>query len=188
MMSKFKSRFNVLLFFVRNLTALHKVVEIKSIEIDGLVFRGYSKKDADSVSSIYRQLNDKADFSWVQRVLYKFVGSRCFFIVEQKNHDGTLMVCGINMYYLNNRDIQDNTIHEGFIGVMPKARGRGIATKMRQMAVSHFRSAGFSGMSTRISLDNMASLVSARKNGFRVIDEYEESSTGDQRYYMILKF
>ena len=185
---KFKSRLNALLFFVWNLIVLRKIVEIKPVEIDGLVFRGYSKSDANSVSNIYRQLNDGAVFSWVQRALYSRVGGRCFFVVEQKCHDGTSIVCGVNMYYLNSRDIQDNTIHEGFIGVTPKARGRGIATKMRQMAVFHFRSAGLSGISTRISLDNTASLVSARKNGFRVVDEYEDSSTGEQRYYMFLKF
>ena len=89
---------------------------------------------------------------------------------------------------MNKKDIKENTIHEGFIGVVPEASGRGIATKMRQMAIQHFKLAGFSGISTRISLNNSASLMSAKKIGFQPVEEYQEPSTGEKRYYMICNF
>lgn len=188
MMLKVKSKLRLLAFFVGNLIALRKLVEIKSVESDGLMFRGYLESDAGSVSKIYQQLNGGAVFSWMQRKLFSRIGKRCFFVVEKKCLDGTSRIFGVNMYYLNNRDVQENTIHEGFIGVVPEASGRGIATKMRQIAICHFKSAGFSGVSTRISLENKASLVSAKKNGFRIVEEYEDPSSREQRYYMRLKF
>ncbi|NHW03473.1 GNAT family N-acetyltransferase [Stutzerimonas degradans] len=177
-----------LVFFLRNFCALRGINKIKSESIDGLILRGYLDADAGPVSGIYARLNNGAAFSRIQRKLYSFIGSRCLFVVEKQNDFGELEIVGVNIYYINNRDSRQNTIHEGFIGVVPEFGGRGIATKMRKAAIRHFASAGFSGISTRISLNNIASLSPARKVGFIPIEKYQDPVTGEQRYYMICKF
>jgi L-amino acid N-acyltransferase YncA len=188
MLARVKSTFGIAAFAARNLSLAHRLNGIEKKEIDGLIFRGYLEADSDSISKLYRQLNDGAVFSKVQRWLYKRIGSGCLFVVEQRGALGASKIVGMNMYYLNRRDFRENTIHEGFVGVLPEAGGRGVATTMRQMAIEHFKSAGFSGMSTRISLNNMASLASAKKIGFQTIEKYQEPSTGEQRNYMVCKF
>lgn len=176
------------LYFVRNIIMARKLDVIDHKEYAGLIFRGYSDSDADSVSKIYSQLNDGAVFSFVQRCLYKYIGKRCLFVVEQVNEVGLKQIVAMNMYYVNSKDIQENTIHEGFIAVVPQLNGRGIATEMRRMAIQHFKVAGFSGISTRISLSNTASLNSAKKIGFIPREVYLDPVAGESRYYMVCKF
>ena len=184
MFVRLKKVFGIALFFLRNVIMARRLNAIERQGRAGLIFRGYAKFDADSVSKIYSDLNDGAVFSIAQRALYAFIGNCCLFVVEQV--DGR--VVGMNMYYVNGRDVQDNLIHEGFIGVVPECNGMGIATTMRKMAIQHFKSAGLSGISTRISLNNAASLASAKKIGFLPQEEYRDAVTGERRYYMVHKF
>lgn len=188
MLAKIKSKLSGVAFIARNLSAARRLVKITSEEVDGLLFRGYSESDVEAIAKIYQQLNEGAVFSWILRSLYSCIGRRCLLVVEQRDAVGASKIVGMNMYYLNRRDIKENTIHEGFIGVLPEAGGRGIATKMRQAAIQNFKLAGFSGISTRISLNNAASLMSAKKIGFQPVEEYQEPLTGEKRYYMICKF
>lgn len=172
-------------FFVRNVSAARNAVDIKSEDAGDLLFRGYSSLDEKAISEIYKKLNNGNRFSMLQRKLYSRIG-RCFmFVVEQKRLVGQAKIVGMNMYYLNKKDFQENTIHEGFIGVMPEVGGQGIATKMRKMAGVHFGSMGFAGISTRISLNNHASLCSARKIGFEPVEQYYDTQNHEYRYYMI---
>ena len=188
MFLRIKAKLGGLVFAARNVGLARRIGDIKNEEFGDLIFRGYSASDAKAISEIYQELNDGAVFSRIQRELYSRVGRRCMLVVEQREPFGASKIVGMNMYYLNKRDIQENTIHEGFVGVVPAANGRGIATQMRQIAIRHFKSAGFSGISTRISLNNVASLMSAKKIGFQAVEEYQEPSTGEQRCYMVFKF
>lgn len=180
--------FRVVWFFLLNIYIARKVSEFECLVSDGVIFRGYSGKDAGAISKIYSELNDGAKFSFVQRSLYKLIGGRFFIVVELENELGVREVIGMNMYYLNGRDFNENTIHEGFVGVRPEFSGRGIATQMRKIAIKKFSGSGFSGISTRISLANKSSFVSARKLGFIPVEEYRDDVTGEDRYYMILQF
>lgn len=188
MFTRIKAKLGGLVFAARNIRLARRIGDIKNEEFGDLIFRGYSASDAKAISEIYQELNDGAVFSRIQRELYSRVGRRCMLVVEQRDPFGASKIVGMNMYYLNKRDIQENTIHEGFVGVVPEASGRGIATQMRKIAMRHFKSAGLSGISTRISLNNVASLMSAKKIGFRAVEEYKEPSTGEQRCYMVCKF
>lgn len=93
----------------------------------------------------------------------------------------------MNMYYFNSRDVKENTIHEGFIGVTAEAAGQGIATQMRKIAKTHFSLLEIKGISTRISINNVASLRSAQKIGFEPVEQYCDPHTHEERYYMICK-
>lgn len=185
---KLRAALSMALYFKRNIRVARRINVIECQNGSGFVIRGYRVSDMESVYALYNQLNDGAVFSFAQRALYRYIGSRCLFVVEQTDSVGIGSIVGMNMYYVNKQDVLENTIHEGFIGVVPELNGRGIATAMRQAAALHFESAGFYGITTRISLNNKASLVSAKKIGFEPHEEYTDMVTGDRRYYMIRKF
>lgn len=69
----------------------------------------------------------------------------------------------------------------------PAMEGKGVATMLRRQALRHFRSAKFSGVSTRISVSNPGSLRSASKLGFEQVEEYVDACSGEQRLYMVCK-
>lgn len=58
------------------------------------------------------------------------------FVATDSNNN---QIIGMDMFYFNPRDLNENTVHEGFIGVLPEYQGQGIATIMRQQAIKHFR-------------------------------------------------
>ena len=118
--------------------------------------------------------------------LYSLIGERIL-LLAVKNDQITSQIVAINLFYLNRRDKIENTIHEGFIGVTHEAAGQGIATQMRKLAKAHFTSLGIKGISTRISLNNSASLRSAQEIGFEPVEQYRDPQTLEERYYMICK-
>lgn len=97
----------------------------------------------------------------------------------------TNKVMGIDMFYFNPRDFNENTVHEGFIGVLSEYQGQGIATIMRKQAIKHFKENRLAGISTRISKNNLGSLYSAEKLGFKPVDEYYDEAMDEQRYYLV---
>lgn len=176
------------IFYIRNVRKAKKIDEIKG-EVKGeFIFRSYCISDEKSIAAIYEKLNNGEKYSLMQRILFNRIGHKFMFVVEKINPLGRSEIVGMNMYYLNKRDLQENTIHEGFIGVLPEIAGQGVATNMRKMALNHFKIQSFSGISTRISSKNYASIASAKKIGFQTVEEYEEHTTCSQRLYMICHF
>lgn len=157
--------------------------EIKRQCYNDLVVRGYAKDDELQVASIYSQLNE-IEFSSFHKKLYSGFGSKLLIVAESKV-SGKLV--GMDMFYFNPRDFKEDTVHEGFIGVLPEAQGQGLATLMRKAAVEHFSKNGLEGISTRISISNLGSLRSAEKLGFKVVDEYFDKPMNEGRCYMVLK-
>jgi len=160
---------------------LNKFSIIDSNVYSDLVIRGYKPLDEEEVSKIYIQLNG-IGFSKYHRDLYKLAGDKILLLAADMK---TNKIVGMDMFYFNSRDFKENTIHEGFIGVLPEFEGQGIATKMRQEAINHFRRNGLSGISTRISKNNLGSLRSAEKLGFKPVEQYYDEQMQEERYYMI---
>lgn len=185
---KIKSLFKKSIFFITNYLKIRSVKRINEVKVGDIIIRGCKKKDYKAVEEIYKKLNNKNIFPRAKRWLYFMVGQQCLIVAIKKDNSGSYSVVGINLYYINDRDIKENTIHEGFIGVLPEVGGQGISGKMRKEAIRHFKESGFYGISTRISLKNKASLSSAEKNGFKKVEEYFEASTGEKRCYMICLF
>lgn len=186
-LASFFSKLNSVIFFLNNIGLASGVPCIKEEKIGDLNFRGYQISDESEILKIYQNSNKGNGLSLLQRKLFSWIGSRFMIVVEQKELSGQSRIVGMNMYYANKRDLKENTIHEGFIGVVPVLSGRGIATTMRKMAVNHFRLAGFIGISTRITVSNTASLRSAKNIGFESVEQYNDTQIQDDRYYMICK-
>lgn len=177
------SKYNLAKFFTINFLKLLAIESLPSLNHDNYVIRGCLKSELEEAERIYKTLNSRG-FSRIQKMLLMLFSNKNL-IITISNQNGYKKIVGINLYYINHRDFKENTIHEGFIGVIPESEGRGIATKMRKQAIEHFRNAGFKGISTRISQNNLGSLNSARKLGFEPVEEYFDSVMGEDRYYLI---
>ncbi len=75
------------------------------------------------------------------------------------------------MYYFREGEWRDRVIHEAFCGVVSEYRGQGLADSMRAAAAEHFTIGGLNGISTHIDHDNLPSLRSAERQGFRPIPQ-----------------
>lgn len=155
---------------------------IKEAAYGDFIIRGYRAEDYKQILSIYNELN-KAKFSFYHAGLYEKIGNKLMFVAVREDK-----IVGMDMFYMNLRDFKENTVHEGFIGVLPEAERQGIATQMRQAAIKHFCEAGLDGISSRISKNNVASLRSAEKLGFKVCEEYFDEAMQEERYYLIANF
>lgn len=159
---------------------------IELYEADDFIVRGAVAHDIEQLKIIYGRLNN-VDLSRSNINLLKNFPGRLILIAEVTRGSKSNIV-GMNLFYFNSRDFKEGTIHEGFIGVVPEFEGKGIATAMRKHAIAHFRRSGLSGISTRISKNNIASLLSAEKLGFKPFEEYFDPIMQEERYYLVCNF
>lgn len=168
-------------FLCSNLIKLSSMNSIAKSEKNGIVIRGCSRSDIKQTENIYKKLNSNGKgFSRIQELLIRVFGEKFLFIAKSDNQ-----VVGLDFYYINHRDREEQTIHEGFIGVLPEFEGQGIATRMRTNAKDHFKKSGFLGISSRISKNNLASLRSAEKMQFVPVEEYFDERKNEDRYYLV---
>jgi RimJ/RimL family protein N-acetyltransferase len=153
---------------------------LEPVERDGYTFRGFKAADLPAVQTIYSE-DDGSVFPRFNRLLLRTCGSRMCLVATLGGQ-----VIGFDQFYFNDRDIKENTIHEGYVAVAKAHSGKGVASIMRRISAAHFRRAGFDGISTRISRDNHGSMKSAAKVGFRSVEDYTDPDTGDARSYLVL--
>lgn len=176
--------FGNLCFLYRNINIARKLAPIFEVREGRFVYRGMINRDLRNLSILIGQLNNGIGFTPIRRFLYLLFGDRLVVVAEIETVEGPNLV-GVDLYYFNARDIAEQTVHEGFIGVNPSFRGLRIAGKMRALAVDHFSKNGLNGISTRISLSNEASLKSARMLGFEVAESYTDPISGHDRFYLV---
>ena len=168
------------LFLLRNIRKTLTIKKIPYFIEKEIQFYGFRLNDLKEVKKLYSELNNGKKIAFSKILFFSILGSRVLMIARHKEK-----IIGINMYYFNERDLIENTIHEGFIGVTATMRNMGIASAMRKLAKAHFSSNNVDGISTRISIANEPSLTSAKKNGFISREQYTDSTTGEIRTYMI---
>lgn len=138
--------------------------------------------DENEITSLYRSLtsstSEKTPIS--RRLLFRILGSRTIFVASIGDQ-----IVGFSMYYFNWRDIKQKTIHAGFTGVAKNMQGKGIGTHLRRAAIAHFSNGTLTGISSRISKTNKASLTSSLKLGFQPVEEYYDPRLKEERYYLI---
>ncbi|EPJ1914332.1 GNAT family N-acetyltransferase [Vibrio cholerae] len=179
-------RLNALLNYKRTKKKCNQLVPVKKFETENYILRGADIKDFERLKVIYSQFNNY-DLSKLNMGLFKRQSEKLILVSEIINGSESNIV-GMNLFYFNPRDFKEGTIHEGFIGVLPEFEGRGLATAMRKHAIAHFRLSGLSGISTRISKNNISSLRSAEKLGFKPIEEYFDPVIQEDRYYLVYNF
>jgi RimJ/RimL family protein N-acetyltransferase len=181
-----KRRCGDVFFIVRNVYSsffLKKILE-KAID-EHVIIRGASIKDLREALHIYSIFNNKNGIGFSRYIVYIFISRKMVFVARDIT---AKKIIGTELYYFNRRDIKENTIHQGFRGILPPWQGRGIGTLLTSHAVNHFKNSRLDGISSRVSLNNPASLQSNLKLGFRPIEEYFDKNMHENRYYLICPF
>lgn len=181
---KFKSFLGILTFIPMNIFLSRRLGPYNPQKYDEFLLRGMSPSDFFVVNDIYRALSGAGSLARVRKILYRLIGHRLVVIAENPSGE----VVGINCYYFNQKDWRESTIHEGFIGVMPSGAGRGLASEMRLFSIRHFSESKLHGISSRVSASNIASLRSAYRVGFEVVEEYHDDASNELRYYLVRYF
>lgn len=163
-----------------NIIKFSTIKKAPSHDYGTYIIQGCKYHQLKEAETVYRDLNGK-NFSNIQKILLKLYSKKSLLVAVDKS---THKIVSINLFYVNHRDYIENTIHGGYIGVLPDYEGKGIATNMRKFAKSYFKKSGFSGISSRISKNNIASLKTAEKVGFTPIEEYYDNILGEERYYL----
>lgn len=136
--------------------------------------------DVDAVLNVYAKVNDSKHLSLKNLLLLRLLSSRI--CLALRNRDGAIV--GISFYYFNARDRQENSVHEGFTGLLKPYRGRGLGTVVRRHALTHFAKSKLNSVTSRVSLKNVASLKSNQNLGFETVDEYYDCALGERRCYL----
>lgn len=152
-----------------------------------VLYRGLRRAEVPVLEKLYAELSGVKRLPLHLRCVYRIFGNRMVVVaIDESNGAGDII--GIDMFYFNDRDLRDRTIHEGFIGVIQTFRGRGIATGLRRCAIRSFRDDRIVGISTRIDIDNVMSMNSAINTGFKPLERYRDERLGVDRYYLVNYF
>ncbi len=183
--NKFKNQISKLRFLIENFLSARKLKKIKKTTIPPLTYQGLSSKYRKDTFNFYRNFHSGKELGFLKKILYYFFGNRLVINVIDEN---TQELVGIEMYYFNIRDIQENTVHQAFTGVIESMRGKGIATKIRGIAATHFKENNLSGISSKVTVSNIASIKSNEKIGFKILEKYYDAIIKEERIYMVNHF
>jgi RimJ/RimL family protein N-acetyltransferase len=181
-----KKRYNDVLFIARNMIASFSLENIPKLIIDGqIIVCGASRKELKEALCIYSFYNNQNKIGISRYIVYLFISRKMVFIARDISVN---RIIGTELYYFNQRDLREKTVHQGFRRILPAWQGRGIGTSLTGYAVNHFKNSKINGISSRVSLNNMASLRSNMKLGFRPVEEYFDENMHENRYYLICPF
>lgn len=188
MLLKFREKINALIaefrFLYRNVRCAFLLSQIPERKIGSIRTFGLDRRSYHGAKGLYEKFSSSKRLSRSRRLLYRLFGSKL--VVVCQDQDGRLL--GAAFYYFNERDIRDGTVHVSFSVVDFFARGRGVATEIRRSGILHFLENGLKGISSRVSVENKASLASNFKLGFESIETYTDPVTGQVRHYLICFF
>lgn len=135
------------------------------------------------VANLYSLFHSGLNLGKARRLLLYLLGQKVCIVVCDRQ---TQKIVGYSLFYFNIRDCKERTIHEGDTGLLSEFRGRGLGTELRRHALYHFaRSSFLKGVSSRVSLNNVASLKSNKNLGFEVVEKYFDPCMNEERVYLV---
>ena len=173
----------VVLIF-RDLKMSLRIPAVQSETENGITYRGMHRSELTAINNLHILMNGGSKIALARRFVYWLAGNKIVIVVS-KQEQGKEKIIGFNMFYFNKQDVKQNTIHDGFIGIDHNYQGLGIGSKLRRKGVEHFSHTCLSGISSRIDIDNKASLAVTLKVGAKPVEQYTDPVTGVERYYLI---
>ena len=151
-------------FFLQNLNA-SRYLPIFNTEIgENYTISPCSKDDIENLCSFHKLLRNDRVLNFWRKILYRKRGLKLVAIIKNIEND----IIGFEMFYFKKYEAKNGIIHEAFIGIDEKYKNKSLATILRKFSIKHFCNTNLSAISTNISIDNMPSLVSAQKAGFKI--------------------
>lgn len=170
----------------RNFREALSLQPINKKEYKDFTFRGLYRTELSQFTRLYCAISSSKRLPWSLWLLYWLFGTRMVGVVTNKDQ-GRENIIGFRMFYFNRRDIEDKTIHGGFIGLLGEFRNLGISSYMRHYFDSVLRDS-VRGISFRIDVDNIPSLKGALNVGYEIVEKYYDSALDIERYYLIRWF
>ncbi|MEN3295667.1 MAG: L-amino acid N-acyltransferase [Burkholderiales bacterium] len=177
----FTAVYSALVFLVRNLCCAKEIAPFTSARFGAISVEPLSKAYLAAADNLYAEMNRGARLR-LMKVLLSVLGSR-FCLLARRTDSNELV--GMAIYYFNARDRKEGTVHEGYIGLREAERNLGLGTFIRRHALKNFARSGLEGVSSRISVNNLASLKSNTNLGFVPVETYLDPSTGEERHYLV---
>jgi len=170
-------------FFYRNTVCALKIPRIEQFPFVSVTFEPCSVDHIQGVLSLYTRFHDGKEMDLSKRLVLYLAGEKlCLVVTDEQTHE----IVGYSLYYFNARDRKEGTVHAGDTYLLPEYRGQGIGTAQRRHALYHFARCPFlKGISSRVSLNNHASLKSNENLGFKPIERYYDRSMNEERVYMV---
>lgn len=183
MMKLLKIAISTMTFLARNLRIAKDIPAMSKGEFKDLEFCPCTRDLVPYIANLYKESHSGEELGVAKKTLLKLAGHKLCLVVRDKK---TNQIVGYSLYYFNRRDIREATIHEGDISLHSDYRGKGIGTAQRLHVLRHFaRCPSIKGLSSRIDLDNQASLRSGQKVGYKIKECYFDQSRGKERAYLI---
>jgi GNAT superfamily N-acetyltransferase len=177
----FTAGYSLLVFLARNLCCARKIMPFTSARFGVISVEPLSRAYLAAADNLYAEMNCGARLRQM-RVLLSMLGPRFCLLARRTDSNE---VVGMAIYYFNARDRREGTVHEGYIGLREAERSAGLGTFMRRHALKNFARSGLEGVSSRISVNNLASLKSNTNLGFVPVETYVDPSTGEERHYLV---
>lgn len=174
----------MLLFLYRNLYMTFRIAKITTrSNYRSFCFSGCSSRTVSSVMNLYQKFHEGKKLGLSKNLLLHLAGEKlCLVVTDEQTNE----IVGYSLYYFNARDRKEGTVHEGDTYLLPEYRGQGIGTAQRRHALYHFARCPFlKGVSSRVSLNNHASLKSNENLGFKPIERYFDRCMNEERVYMV---
>ena len=172
---------NDFIFIMRNLLCSIKMPEFQKFEFDELAIESCKSEYLEEVFDLYKNLHNGKDLSKRNKLLLRLAGNKFCYVVKSNSE-----VVGLGLYYFNQKDIRENTIHVGYTGLKKDYRGKGVGTVARKNALYHFSQVkSITGISSRVDIDNEASYRRNIKLGFEVREQYFDVDSKKERVYLV---
>ena len=128
-------------FVARNIKAAIRLPRVGAEESGDVRIRGAARSDVKQLQEIYAGLNSGHQFERKWMWLLKAMAPRLCIVAQDKSAG----IVGFILFYFNDRDLRERTVHEGFIGVLPAFQGRGIGTEHAAPCGGAFQRRGSGG-------------------------------------------
>lgn len=175
-----------IIFILRNVYTFFKLKKIQiAVVSESIMVLPLSHNYVNDVLNIYSKFSGGNMLPLEKKLVLSLCGSKLVFILYDTLYK---KVVGCEFYYFNKRDIRDHTIHQGFRGILPEYQGKGFGTLLTSHAYTTYSDTWLKGISSRVSCNNMPSLISNQKIGFTPVEKYFDADMGEDRYYMICNF
>ena len=176
--------FNACSFIIRNHHAARRLPEFRQVCLcEKYEVLPCAQELVPNVVRLSTVLLYSAKINIVNKILLKIAGTKLCFVLQDRT---TGEVLGYSLYYFNKKDIDENTVHEGYVGIAAKHQGHGVGTMFRKTILRHFAGkTGLYGTSSRVSLSNKASLMSNLRNGYTIQERYFDKYMNEERVYMV---
>ena len=171
-------------YIVRNLCYSMKLSSIECSCINDILVTSCNHKLFRHVLNTSKKLSIEQKSNIFNKLILYLLGNKTCFVVCDKlnNHK----VIGYSNYYFNKRDVIENTIHRGYIGILPEYHGKGIGQEFDRIIINHFaKNTELKGISSRVSINNTASYKMHIKSGFVPVERYYDPFMEEEREYMI---